>query len=98
MAQAITSISPISVAGVTHKAQEKHQGNDFLSILKASLNEVNDMQVKGDEALRDIATGQVKDLHQAAIAIDKAEISMKMMLEIRNKALSAYKEILRTQI
>ena len=39
-----------------------------------------------------------KDVHQAAIAIGKAETSMKLMLEIRNKALSAYKEISRTQI
>ncbi len=99
MAQAIHSISPFALAGVTNKTQEKSsEGSDFLSVLKASLNDVNNMQIKGDEALRDIATGQVKDLHQAAIAIDKAEISMKMMLEIRNKALSAYKEILRTQI
>ncbi|MBP1681612.1 MAG: fliE [Proteobacteria bacterium] len=48
--------------------------------------------------MADLATGEVKDLHQAAIAINKAETSMKMMLEIRNKALSAYKEIARTQI
>jgi flagellar hook-basal body complex protein FliE len=98
MAQAISSISPISIAGVSNKTPSENTGGDFLSILKASLGEVNNMQIRGDEALRDIATGQVKDLHQAAIAIDKAEISMKMMLEIRNKALSAYKEILRTQI
>ncbi len=59
---------------------------------------MNDIQVKGDRAMADIATGEVKDLHQAAIAINKAETNMKMMLEIRNKALSAYKEIARTQI
>ncbi len=45
-----------------------------------------------------MASGQVKDLHQAAITIGKAETSMKLMLEVRNKAISAYKEILRTQI
>ena len=50
------------------------------------------------DSTADIATGEVKDLHQAAIAINKAETNMKMMLEIRNKALSAYKEIARTQI
>ena len=49
-------------------------------------------------AIGDIATGQVKDLHQAALAISKAETSMKLMLEIRNKALNAYKELGRTQI
>ena len=53
---------------------------------------------QADKALADMATGQVKDLHQAAITISKAETSMKLMLEVRNKAISAYKEILRTQI
>ncbi len=98
MAQALQSISPLSIASVTDTTKNEKSGSDFLTVLKASLNDVNNMQIKGDEALKDLATGEVKDLHQAAIAIDKAEISMKMMLEVRNKALSAYKEILRTQL
>lgn len=71
---------------------------DFAQELKNALGNVNQMQVEGEKAMSDIATGSVKDLHQAAIAIDKAEISMKLMLEVRNKALSAYKEITRTQM
>ena len=70
----------------------------FAQELKNALGNVNQMQVDGEKAMSDIATGSVKDLHQAAIAIDKAEISMKLMLEVRNKALNAYKEITRTQM
>ena len=92
----ISSLNTILNANNTDKAEPSN--TDFSKILKESLEEVNDTQVKGDHAMADIATGEVKDLHQAAIAINKAEISMKMMLEIRNKALSAYKEIVRTQI
>jgi len=73
-------------------------GVDFAQHLKSALNEVNEYQVSSENAIGDIATGQVKDLHQAALAINKAEISMKLMLEIRNKALSAYKELGRTQL
>jgi flagellar hook-basal body complex protein FliE len=71
---------------------------DFAQELRTALGNVNDMQVDSERAMSDIATGSVKDLHQAAIAIDKAEISMKLMLEVRNKALNAYKEITRTQM
>ncbi|CRF40983.1 Flagellar hook-basal body complex protein FliE [Helicobacter ailurogastricus] len=67
-------------------------------MLKHSIDELNNTQMESDRALADMATGQVKDLHQAAIAIGKAETSMKLMLEVRNKAISAYKELLRTQI
>jgi len=73
-------------------------GAAFAQQLKSALGEVNDIQKKSEVAVADIATGQVKDLHQAALAIDKAETSMKLMLEIRNKALNAYKELGRTQL
>ena len=46
-----------------------------------------------EKAIGDMATGQVKDLHQAALSISKAETSMKLMLEIRNKLLKAYEEV-----
>ncbi len=71
---------------------------EFSKLLKQSINELNNTQEQSDKALADMATGQIKDLHQAAIAIGKAETSMKLMLEVRNKAISAYKELLRTQI
>ncbi|MCW8838633.1 MAG: flagellar hook-basal body complex protein FliE [Thiovulaceae bacterium] len=70
----------------------------FAEHLKGAINEMNDLQVKKEEAVADLATGEVKDLHQAALAIGKAETNMKLMLEIRNKALSAYKELGRTQL
>lgn len=70
----------------------------FADLLKNSFDQTNQLQEQGERAATDIATGQVKDLHQAAIALGKAESSMKLMLEIRNKAISAYKEILRTQM
>ena len=72
--------------------------NIFSQHLKSAINSVNEQQINSQNAMGDLASGQVKDLHQAALAIDKAEISMKLMLEIRNKALNAYKELGRTQL
>jgi flagellar hook-basal body complex protein FliE len=71
---------------------------DFGKMLKRSIDELNVTQKDSEKAMTDIATGQVRDLHQAALTIDKAELSMKVMLEVRNKALSAYKEISRIQM
>lgn len=96
----LNKVSGLSTADLLGKsnANAKPVTEGFAEVLKQSLNDVNEMQVAGEKAMSDLATGQVKDLHQAALAIDKAEISMKLMLEVRNKALSAYKEISRTQI
>ena len=55
------------------------------------MKQAEDVEVK-------IATGEVKDLAKATITIQKAEMQMKMMLEVRNKAINAYKELLKTQI
>lgn len=74
------------------------KAKDFQDLLKNGIKELNAEQKVAEKALADVATGQIKDLHQAAIAIGKAETSMKVMLEVRNKAISAYKEILRTQV
>ncbi len=76
----------------------KTGGEAFAEHLKGALQEVNKLQVNKEKAVAEIATGEVKDLHQAALSIGKAETNMKLMLEIRNKALSAYKELSRTQL
>ncbi|RAX55822.1 flagellar hook-basal body complex protein FliE [Helicobacter sp. 10-6591] len=79
-------------------AKLKQNGFDFTQTLKQNIDSVNALQQTSEKALADMATGQIKDLHEAAIAINKAENSMKVMLEVRNKAINAYKEIMRTQI
>jgi len=98
----MNSINAISALKLKNSSSvnriNKNDGGDFLSILQNSIANVNNDQIEADRAMGDIATGSVKDLHQAAIAINKAELSMKMMLEVRNKALNAYKEILKTQM
>lgn len=96
----INGISGASTADLLKQKSkiEQNSGSDFADKLKSAINETNEIQEKGEQAVADMATGQVKDLHQAAMAIGKAETSMKLMLEIRNKALSAYKELGRTQL
>ena len=97
----INSIAGTSTANLLKqksKVENPTGGAAFADTLKSALNEVNQFQEDKTQAVADIATGQVKDLHQAALAIGKAETSMKLMLEIRNKALNAYKELGRTQL
>ena len=96
--QAIKPFSTSDLLKAKSTGNVEGSGVDFAQELRNALGDVNKMQIESDQAMSDIATGSVKDLHQAAIAIDKAEISMKLMLEVRNKAINAYKEITRTQM
>lgn len=93
----ITSQSSLELLKQKKSLVEGGDG-EFAKHLKSAISEVNSLQQDGDEALMSMATGEVKDLHQAALAINKAETSMKLMLEIRNKALSAYKDLSKTPL
>jgi len=88
------NLNPSSVSAKT----DTNAGGGFADVLKKSIDNLNETQKVAETSMQDMASGNVKNLHQAAIAIDKAEVEMKLMLEIRNKAISAYKEILRTQV
>ena len=87
-----------SIGGLSSSRAPAQKSGEFSTILNKTLNELNESQVAADKAVAELATGEITDLHQAAIAIGKAETSMKLMLEIRNKAISAYKEVARTQL
>ncbi len=94
----IKQLNNVNTLNKPDSKTDKSGDLDFGKMLKDTINESNAIQKDSEEALADMATGQIKDLHQAAKSIGKAEVNMKMMLEVRNKAITAYKEILKTQI
>jgi len=77
---------------------KKKSDGSFEDLLKKEIDSTNNIMQEADKAEADIATGNVKDLARASITIQKAEMQMKMVLEVRNKAINAYKELLKTQI
>ncbi len=94
-----TSANPLKLDNIKLDSKPKNMNlKGFVESRKEAFDEVNKEQKTSEQALADVASGQIKDLHQAAIAIGRAEMSMKTMLEVRNKAINAYKEILRTQV
>ena len=71
---------------------------NFASVLKETLNQVNDAQVKSDDLTAKLANGENVDLHSVMIASQKASITMQATLEVRNKAVEAYQEMMRMSI
>ena len=70
----------------------------FENVLKSAMNEVNQTQVDGYKAMQGIATGDVKNIQEAVQKIEEAELSLKLALEVKNKALNAFKEVMRMQV
>lgn len=92
-----------SIGSITSKQNSQVNptaGSDlnFKDMLKDAVNEVNDTQVQGYNAMEGIATGKVKNLQEAVQKIEEAELSLKLGLEVKNKAISAYKEIMKMPV
>lgn len=70
-------------------------GQSFADNLKKAISTVNDYQVKADQAVTDLAVGRNNRIHETMMAAQEAELSLKMLLQVRNKTLEAYREIMR---
>lgn len=70
----------------------------FSSFLNESIKKVNELQVQSDNLTEKLALGQDVDLHQVMIASQKSSVAMQLTLEVRNKAVEAYQEMMRMQV
>jgi flagellar hook-basal body complex protein FliE len=70
----------------------------FADIMKSTIGQVNQAQNNGDRAIEQLNTGKAESLHEVMLAVEEADISLKMLVQMRNKALQAYEELMRMQI
>jgi flagellar hook-basal body complex protein FliE len=70
----------------------------FGDMLTSMMGKVNEAQITGDEAVTKLQSGEAKHLHEVMIAVEEADVSLRMLVQMRNKALTAYEEIMRMQI
>ncbi len=93
----LARLPQLSGAGA-QKAGEKTDSTTFGETLKKFLSDVNELQLEADEQMQRLAAGEVENLHDVMIAVEKANISFELLVEIRNKVLEAYQELMRMQV
>jgi flagellar hook-basal body complex protein FliE len=93
----ISSIIPQTVKPVDTGAVGQATGG-FGDLLKTMLNKVDESQAAADQATRNLQSGDARHLHEVMIAVEEADVSLRMFVQMRNKALTAYEEIMRMQI
>ncbi len=77
--------------------QPSRPRGDFGLRLQRYLEQLNAGQVQADQAARNLAVGRTPYLHETMIALEKADIQLRLALAVRNKVISAYQEIMRMQ-
>lgn len=70
----------------------------FMDTLQHAISKVNDIQLEASQATEALMTGQTQNIHQTMVALQEADVSFQLMMQIRNKLVSAYEEIQRMQI
>ena len=88
-------LEALTRTGSTTAARPAQSPESFGDLLKRSLNEVNQLKLEADEAINNLAAGKQKDIHQTMIDMEKADVTFQLLMQIRNKIISAYETLMR---
>lgn len=72
--------------------------SSFADALKDSISKVGEIEKEADKEAEKLARMETQDIHSTMIAIEKADITFQLMMQVRNKILTAYEEIMRMQV
>lgn len=89
---------PVLDTSVKEGQSPAPQGQSFGDMLKSAVDEVNTLRQEADQAITTLASGKGENIHQTMIALEKANVSFQLMMQVRNKIVSAYEEIMRMQV
>ncbi len=70
----------------------------FGDVLATMVERTNQLQQQADKAVEQLHAGGEQSLHEAMLSMEKADISLRYMVQVRNKALDAYQEVMRMQV
>jgi len=94
--------SPIQqLKDLESKVQKKSTGPggaSFKDFLTEAVETVDKAHQASDQEIKKVLSGELQDVHSAMIAMQKADLSFQMMMQVRNKLLEAYQEVMRMQV
>jgi flagellar hook-basal body complex protein FliE len=93
--KSLTIDQPMS-PGSTGNVREA--GQSFADTLKGAIENVNQLQKSSDKSSQDLATGRTDNVADVMIAAEKADIALRVMVQVRNKIIDAYQEIMKMQV
>jgi len=79
-------------------ARVEDSGGSFTALLAQALRGVNSLQQQADLAAERVATGDAEDLHEAVIALEKADLALRLTAQVTQRAVEAYQEVLHMQL
>ena len=91
-------VKPLGETAISRNPERTSNPGSFGKMLTASIDQVNRLQIEADSSINDLAMGKQTDIHRTMVAMEKASISFELLMQIRNKIVSAYDQIMRMPI
>jgi flagellar hook-basal body complex protein FliE len=99
MSLPITPIrSPLSIAPIQPSGLGKASAGGFQSVLSDAIGRVEQFQQNSETAIGKFLSGEDQEVHKVALATQQAEIAFNLFVQVRNKVVSAYQEVMRMQM
>ncbi|HJT18966.1 MAG TPA: flagellar hook-basal body complex protein FliE [Nitrospira sp.] len=96
-ARAISTIAPVVEPSTSGTANGVSTGG-FFDQLKDAIAQANGVQLQASQAVDDLMTGRTENIHRTMVALQQADVSFQLMMQVRNKLIGAYEDIQRMQI
>ena len=74
------------------------EGASFKDVLTETVSEVQRLHDHADNTIKKLVAGEIKDVTEALVAVEKADVAFQTMMVVRNKIVAAYEEIMRMQV
>jgi len=94
----IDGLGPLRYTPLGRPAAAEPAAPEFRETLASALGKVNDLQLGAGEQVNRLVSGEDVDLHEVMISSEEASVAFDLMMEIRNKLLDAYQEIMRMHV
>jgi flagellar hook-basal body complex protein FliE len=98
LAPPASPLAPAETSGAQPLAPAQPNGDSFATLLDRMVSDVNSQQKLASQSVSALQGGQNVPLHQTVIAMEEANVSFQLMVEVRNRLMDAYQEIMRMQI
>lgn len=96
--QGLPPIDPASIDRLMPNGEQTSgEHSNFWDTLKDSLQHVQELQNEADQSVLNLVTGQGEDIHAAMSAVEKADLSFQLVMQVRNKIVQAYQQVSQMQ-
>lgn len=95
---AVGNLGSLPLTMAPSAVQPPTGGQTFGEVMGKFLEDTNSQQLQADQAVQRLATGQSDSIPETMLALTKADLSFRVFMEVRNKVIEAYQEVMRMQM